>query len=383
MTERLYYEDSFKENFTARVLECKKVQNLYAIKLDRSAFFPGGGGQPRDYGTLNDKEVKELVEEGNSLYHVLAEPFEVSQTVEGHIDFKRRLDFMQQHSGEHILSGIVDELYGYANVGFHLSEESVTADFNGILTEAQLIKIERLANEAVFQNAPVVCNNYTKKALQKETFRAKKVFDEGARLVTIGESDCCACCGVHVQSAAQIGPIKILSAQKHRGGMRLTLKCGQRALEDYQSKLSQNVQISQLLSVPVEEVPKGVQALWNEKNALKQKLYGIEEKYFETLAHRMPSNKPVCIIEEGLAPDALRRLVGKLMMQTSMPCLILTPEEGGFKYALGQRDQVLLPLCKALNEKCAGRGGGKDICQGSLKGTFEEVKNIFEELVRV
>lgn len=381
MTKRLYYEDSFKEKFTATVLACDKIQDLYAIQLDQTAFFPGGGGQPSDYGTLNHQEVKGFIEEGKCFYHLVEEPIEMGQIVEGVIDFERRLDFMQQHSGEHVVSGVIDRLYGYANVGFHLSEETVTADFDGVLSQRQMVEIEKLANEAVFQNGPVRCKTYTKEHLQKETFRAKKVFEEDVRLVTIGESDCCACCGVHVQSAAQIGPIKILNAQKHRGGMRLTLKCGKRVLEDYQIKLSQNAQISQMLSVPGENIVKGVQALWEEKNLLKQRLYGMEECYFEQLVRHIAYDQPVCIVEKDLAPDALRRLVNKLIDKTTFPCLVLTPEEGGFKYALGQNNQSVLPLCKTLNEALSGRGGGKEICQGSLKGTFEVIQKVFEEHV--
>ena len=262
MTKRLYYEDSFKKHFTATVLECQRAQNLYAIKLDQSAFFPGGGGQPEDYGTINGQVVYKLIEEGETLCHMVEHPFEIGQKVEGKINFSRRLDFMQQHSGEHILSGIIERLYGYSNVGFHLSEETVTADFDGILTENQIREIEKLANEAIREDQAVVCKVYTKEQLETKVFRSKKVFEHDVRVVSIGESDCCACCGVHVKRAGQIGLIKILSAQKHRGGMRLMLKCGLRALEDYENKLNQNREISRLLSVPIEEVTSGVRGLW-------------------------------------------------------------------------------------------------------------------------
>lgn len=381
MTKRLYYEDSFKKHFTATVLECQRAQNLYAIKLDQSAFFSGGGGQPEDYGTINGQVVYKLIEEGETLCHMVEHPFEIGQKVEGKINFSRRLDFMQQHSGEHILSGIIERLYGYSNVGFHLSEETVTADFDGILTDNQIREIEKLANEAIREDQAVVCKVYTKEQLETKVFRSKKVFEHDVRLVSIGESDCCACCGVHVKRAGQIGLIKILSAQKHRGGMRLMLKCGLRALEDYENKLNQNREISRLLSVPIEEVTSGVRGLWEEKQDLKQKLYSIEEKYFNTLIETISSHGPICRVEEGLTPDRLRRLMSKLFLKTSWPCFILVPEEGGFKYALGQRDQTLLPLCKALNEAFEGRGGGKDICQGSLKGELSDIQERFKELV--
>ena len=225
---------------------------------------------------------------------------------------------MQQHSGEHILSGIIERFYGYSNVGFHLSEETVTADFDGILTENQIREIEKLANEAIREDQAVVCKMYTKEQLETKVFRSKKVFEHDVRLVSIGESDCCACCGVHVKRAGQIGLIKILSAQKHRGGMRLMLKCGLRALEDYENKLNQNREISRLLSVPIEEVTSGVRGLWEEKQDLKQKLYSIEEKYFNTLIETLSSHGPICRVEEGLTPDGLPPPYEQVILKNTM-----------------------------------------------------------------
>lgn len=381
MMKKLYYEDSFQEQFIATVLDCRKVDNLYAIQLDQSAFFPGGGGQPEDYGTLEGQVVYRLVEDGGEVYHMVKDPFEIGQKIRGCINFDRRLDFMQQHSGEHILSGIIEKLHGYSNVGFHLSEETVTADFDGILTEEQIREIEHLANEAIRQDQLVVCKSYTKEQLEHKNFRSKKVFEEDIRLVSIGESDCCACCGVHVKRSSQIGLIKILSAQKHRGGMRLVLKCGQRALEDYNDKLKQNKEISRLLSVPIDEVISGVRALWEEKQELKQKLYGLEEKYFDALSQHVSDTEPVCRVEEGLSPDAMRRLISKVCLKTTWPCLILVPDQEGFKYGLGQRDHNISLLCQALNEAFEGRGGGKEICQGYLKGELLDIQEYFRTLV--
>ena len=378
--KKLYYEDSFQKQFVATVLDCRKMGDLYAVQLDQSAFFPGGGGQPEDYGTLEGQVVYRLIEEGEELYHMVKYPFEIGQKVQGCIDFKRRLDFMQQHSGEHILSGIIEKLHGYSNVGFHLSEETVTADFDGILTEEQIREIENLANEAIREDQLVVCKVYTKEQLEHKNFRSKKVFDEAIRLVSIGVSDCCACCGVHVKRSSQIGLIKILSAQKHRGGMRLVLKCGQRALEDYTYNLNQNKEISRLLSVPTEEVTSGVRALWEEKQELKQKLYGMEEKYFDALSQYASDTEPICRVEEGLSPDAMRRLISKLCLKTTWPCLILVPDQEGFKYALGQRDHNISLLCQSLNEVFEGKGGGKEICQGYLKGELLEIQERFRML---
>lgn len=380
--KKLYYEDSFQRQFTATVLACEATEDGYAVQLDQSAFFPGGGGQPEDYGTLEGQQVYKLIERDKKLYHVVKNSFEIGEKIQGCIDFDRRLDFMQQHSGEHIVSGIINQLYGYSNVGFHLSEETVTADFDGFLTDEQVREIEKLANEVVRKDEVVECKSYTQEVLRYKHFRSKKVFEEDIRLVSIGKSDCCACCGVHVKYSGQIGIIKILHAQKHRGGMRLTLKCGQRALEDYHNQLSANKEISKCLSVPIEDVAKGVKMLWQEKQNLKQRLYELEEKYFDTLCKHMPSMAPICKVEEALTQDAMRRFMRHLCLNTTWPCLILVPEKEGIKYTLGQREQKVSCICQALNERFEGSGGGKEMCQGYLKkGEVVEIQKWFHHFV--
>ena len=383
MTDKIYYKDCLINQFEARVITCVPYGTSYAITLDQTAFFPEGGGQPRDYGTIDGIEIEDLIEKEDEIYHILGKPFKKGQSVVGKIDFKRRMDFMQQHSGEHLIAGIIDQEYGYQNVGFHLSEETVTADFDGVLTELELLYVERLANEAVMQNVTVFSENLNKKQLEEKVFRSKKTFEKDTRIVTMGIYDSCACCGVHVKTTGQIGLIKIVSGEKHRGGTRLTLKCGLRALEDYQLKMKQNTAISNLLSVTADQTVLGVQKLMEEKNLLKQKLYEVREAYFELKAQNCVKEEPICLLEEGLSPDELRRLVNKIIAKTPWPVLVLTPETEGFKYALGQRDILMQTTCKQLNELFSGKGGGREVCQGSLKGNAQSIFQAFKTICKV
>lgn len=382
MTDRIYNTDCLVSQFEAKVISCTSCEKGYAIVLDKTAFFPGGGGQPRDYGTLEGVEVEDLIEKEDELYHIISRPFEEGQTVFCKVDFERRMDLMQQHSGEHLIAGVIDQEYGYQNVGFHLSEETVTADFDGVLTEEELLHVERLANQAVIQDARVLSENLAQEQARDRVFRSKKTFDGEIRIVTMGAYDSCACCGVHVQRTGQIGLIKIVDAQKHRGGMRLTLKCGLRALKDYQIKTKQSTAISSLLSVKLDEAVIGVQKLIDEKNLLRQKLYEVREQYFELKAEQCSSEAPICLLEEDLSPDEMKRFVNKIMTKTPYPVLVLTPETEGFKYALGKRDTLVQTVCKALNESFSGKGGGREICQGSLKGDAQSIFEKFKVLCK-
>lgn len=380
MTDRIYHRDSLRTQFTAKVIACKPCEGDFYIELDQSAFFPGGGGQPEDTGTIDHVKLKGLIEIEDKLYHIMPIGFEIGQIIEGRVDYERRMDFMRQHSGEHIIAGLIDDLYSYDNVGFHLSEQTVTADFNGVLTLDQLLKVEKLANQAVMQNIELTAKNYMPDELSTKVFRSKKIFTSEVRLVQIEGYDCCACCGVHVKWSGQIGLIKIVNAQKHRGGMRLTLKCGMRALEDYQTKLNHNAEVSSLLSVKEDETIEGVQRLIDEKNLLKQKLYSVREQYFEMKAALCEPDEAICLVEEGLSPDELRRFMIKLTTYSHKPCLILAPEPEGFKYTLGRKEHSIQGLCQKLNQAFSGRGGGKEICQGSLRGDLESIKHEFKVL---
>lgn len=385
MTHKLYYKDSYLTNFEAKVVSCEPYKEGYTTLLDQTAFYPEGGGQPADKGYLNDIEVEHVFIKQDEIYHVTKEKLEIGAVVRGQVSFKRRFDYMQQHSGEHIISGLIREYYGYNNVGFHLSKEYMTADFDGEFSKADMIMIEGKANEIVFKNVPISAKIYPQGGVSDIAYRSKIELDGEVRLVTVEACDICACCGTHLTTTGQVGLIKILSSERHRGGIRLTIVCGERALKDYHKRLEAITELSGLLSARPELVVAGVKKLQGELGEIKQKLVGRTKELFEYKANYYSGStqEMICQVEEGLAPDELRRLCVAMTEKTEALCVVLTPEGVQFKYAIGSQSIDVRPLCKLLNEAFNGRGGGvKEMCQGSFKGDNEEIERLIRDYLK-
>ena len=254
MTRKLYYEDSHLARFTARVLSCEPGKDCYEVVLDQTAFFPGGGGQLPDTGGMNMARVIGAKERGEDVVHFVTAPMAVGSVVECRLNWSQRLRRMQNHSGEHVLSGIIHSKFGYENTGFHMGEDFVTVDYSGELTAGQIYEIEREANLAVASNVPVRCWYPDKAELDALEYRSKKELQGAVRIVNVQGYDTCACCAPHVSHTGEIGMIKIYSWMRHRGGMRLTMLCGMDALDDYNARCANISSISGLLSAKPMEV---------------------------------------------------------------------------------------------------------------------------------
>ncbi|MEG2931374.1 MAG: alanyl-tRNA editing protein, partial [Ruthenibacterium sp.] len=233
MTKKLYYEDVTRRTFCATVLACESVNGALRVALDATAFYPEGGGQPADHGALGGACVTDVHEQDGVIWHTVTAPLPVGETVQGDIDWSRRFDMMQQHTGEHIFSGILHMQYGFDNVGFHIGADTVTVDFNGQLSAKALAEAELAANWVIWQGAPVTVTWPTRTELESLVYRSKKALTGEVRIVAAGGADRCACCGTHVRSCSEVGAIKILSAQNYKGGTRVMLVCGMRAWHDY------------------------------------------------------------------------------------------------------------------------------------------------------
>ena len=244
-TRRLYYEDVYKKEFTATVVECREQKKGYAVIVDESAFYPEGGGQPSDVGTLGDAKVTEVHEKDGELLHYTDKALEVGAKVEGKIDWARRFDLMQQHSGEHMVSGIIHEKYGYDNVGFHMGSDVITVDLNGMLDDSQLSEIEREVNERVWEDREVVITYPDAEELKTIDYRSKKELTGQVRIVTFPGVDVCACCGTHVTHTGEIGMVKLLSVVKFHDGIRMEMICGKRVL-DYLNGMLDDSQLSEI-----------------------------------------------------------------------------------------------------------------------------------------
>ena len=385
ITEKLFYKDSYIKAFTARVELCREKGEYYEVVLDRTAFFPEGGGQYADVGKLDDVKVLDVQEKEGIIYHVTESALEEGSTVEGVIDWDVRFMKMQQHTGEHIVSGYVNARFGYHNVGFHLGSEDCTMDFDGELTKEELTEIEHAVNESAIQNLEVLVSYPTKEELSALQYRSKIEIEGQVRIVTIPGCDVCACCAPHVKRTGEIGIIKLTHVQRYKGGARVTMLCGFRALSDYNVKEQQVQGISELLSVKEMEVYQGVRRLKEEYNQLKLKLATEQRKLLEYRACEVLDQETfACFFEEELEGEGQRVLMN-LVLERGVKCcaVFVKNENGGWRYVVGSKIMDMRALAKELNEQFAGRGGGKpEMVQGSLYGESEEVRAWIQEKAR-
>lgn len=381
--EKLYEAQPYLTHFSATVESCTQGKKGWDILLDQSAFYPEGGGQPYDTGMLGGVPVLEVHQREGRVVHTCAAPLEAGSQVEGQIDWPRRFDLMQHHSGEHIVSGIAHSLYGCDNVGFHMGSDVITIDLNVELTPEQVAQLEARANQYIWEDHPIAVTYPTPQELEVLEYRSKKALTGQVRIVSFPGADTCACCGTHVSSSGQVGLVKLLSCQKFRDGVRIELVCGKRALDYLSQVWEQNHQISNLLSAKTMQTSGAVRRLLDENAALKSRILTMEERQFAALAQRYTGQGDVVVFEEGLSPDSLRRLCGAVQAACGGRCACFSGEDGaGYQYAVGQPGGDLRPLAKALNQALQGRGGGKpDFIQGTVSAPREQILTFFQKYV--
>ncbi|MEY8419696.1 alanine--tRNA ligase-related protein [Oscillospiraceae bacterium 44-5] len=389
MTEKLYEQDPFLIKFEAKVLSCEQGKKGFDIVLDRTAFFPEGGGQPWDTGRLEAAgrrvKVLETHSRGKEIVHTCNHPLEPGDAVTGVIDWDRRFDLMQQHSGEHIVSGLAHYLWGCENVGFHMGAEVVTIDFDRPLTQEQFDTLERTANWHLWQvDLPVNITYPSPQELEHIRYRSKKALTGPVRIVEFPGADCCACCGTHVRHPAQVGLIKLLSMEKFREGVRIQLVCGGRAFRYLSRTWNQNAQISHFLSAKPFETAGAVAKLLAKNEELKARLTVLEEDRFAQLAGQYAGAGDVLLFEPGLSPDSLRRLCDAVLHTCGGRCACFSGTDGwGYKYAIGQAGGDLRGFVKELNQALRGRGGGKpDFVQGSVQAAWQEIDAFLQAVTR-
>ena len=379
-TVKLYYEDCHLQSFSARVLSCQETEQGFAVVLHATAFYPEGGGQACDLGQLGDARVLDVQEQGEAVVHYCDRALTPGSTVRGDIDWARRFDLMQQHSGEHIVSGLVNRLLGHHNVGFHVGSDRMEIDFDSPITAQQLQQIEAMANEAVWANKPILCHYPSREDLPNTFYRSKKQLPWPVRLVQIDGVDSCACCGVHTKTTGEIGLIKILSCVKFHQGVRLELACGGRAYRHMAHIFEENRQVSQLISVPMEQTAGGVRKLGDALAAEKLRANQLQSKVFAAIAQSYRGQKDVIHFEAGLDSAQVRQLADKLVTQVDGYCAVFSPGETGTAYCLATREGDLRQLNKDLTTALQGRGGGKpQFQQGSLQADEAQIRAFFQE----
>ena len=387
MTEKLFYKDSYTKEFQARVVSCTECKGSYQAVLTRTAFFPEGGGQSADTGFFYTEDGREIPvtdvqEKDGTVFHYIAAPVKEGEEIKGKLDFKERFSKMQQHTGEHIVSGLVNRHFGYHNVGFHLGEEDVTMDYDGVLTREDLEQIEMEANQAVAENIPVVVLYPSEEELNNITYRSKIEIEGQVRIVQIPGYDSCACCAPHVKETGSIGLIKIVGAIHYKGGMRVSMLCGFRALWDYRMKERNVVKISNLLSAKQEDTAQAVERLGQEVNRQKEKIRNLQQRYvglcLEEAGNQAKTEpeKSILLFVEELDAAARRNFVNAAMdMTEGFAGVFVGNDEEGYQYVLGSRSQDIQEAGKQLNARFQGKGGGRPpMIQGSLHGEEQALK---------
>ena len=380
MTEKLFYADPFLVEFTAQVLSCVPEGEGFAVTLDRTAFYPEGGGQNADHGVLGGAAVTHVKEKDGEILHLCDHPLTVGDTVSGAIDFPRRFDLMQQHSGEHIVSGILCGRYNCDNVGFHIGHDLVTIDFNASLTMEDVRQVEALANQYIWEDHPVDISYPTPEVLAALPYRSKKALTGAVRIVTWPGADCCACCGTHVRRSGQVGLVKLLSCQKFREGVRIEMAAGGRAVQYCTEILDQNTHVSQLLSAKPTDTGAAVERLQKELYTLRGRVAALEEGDFARKAEEFSGKGDVLLLEGDMSSESVRKLCAAVMETCGGRCAVFAGSNGqGYKYALGQEGGDLRSLVKELNGALQGRGGGKpNFAQGSIQAPEAEIRAFFQ-----
>ena len=378
-TVKLYYENAYTQDFTAVVQSCEAAKNGFAVTLDRTAFYPEGGGQPADHGTLGEARVLDVHEKDGVVTHLCDRALSVGAEVGGRIDWARRFDHMQQHSGEHIISGLLCSTFHCDNVGFHMGADVVTIDYNAPITWEQALEVERRANAYIWADHPIRIWYPSAEELAALPYRSKKELTGAVRITEFPGADRCACCGTHVSSSGQVGLLKLLSCQKFRDGVRLELLCGQRALDCLAASWEQARQIGQALSVKPQSAFSAVSRLQEELLSLKEKAARLEEADFAHTAAQYRGAGSVLHIAEPLDGDGARRLCDAIAKAAGGRCAVFAGRDGDYRYAVIESGGDLRQFIKDMNTALHGRGGGRDgFAQGSAACTAEEVRTFFQ-----
>ncbi|MBO4783111.1 MAG: alanyl-tRNA editing protein [Lachnospiraceae bacterium] len=419
MYEKLYDENAYAVEFLSDVMSCKEVtwenEDVYEFVLEKTSFFPEQGGQTSDTGMFydtdseNEFEVFHAYIKDDTVYHLArlaekpavetrrkkkAEEEEEPKKIEinppkriiGRINWDERFDKMQQHSGEHLVSGTVHRLYGYDNVGFSLSSDNVTLDFNGKFSDEEILEIEKTVNRAVFENFKVKVYFPSEEELKKIDYRSKKELTGRIRLVEFPGYDICACCAPHVASTGEIGLIKIVSAEHFKGGTRMSIKCGYRALNEYRTLLDSVRGISRLLSVTLDEVLPATEKLKTDLQDSRFQLNGYKEKVlcdaFENAIESADRdhNNPI-MFTDLLDPAIIRKAINNVTDRTNGYCgVFYKSEKEGYSFIIGSIAKDCKVLFDALKEAFETKGGGnKTMIQGNVVADEVQIKELLKE----
>ena len=372
-TNKLFYADTRMTEFSAVVVDCFEGKQGFEVELEKTAFYPEGGGQAADKGTINGIGVLHVHEDGDRVLHRMEAPLAVGEAVVGIIDYAHRFDLMQQHTGEHIVSGIINARYGWHNVGFHMGMQSITIDFDGIIPPEDLPELERLANEAVYRNIPLHIWTPGPEELPGVRYRTKRALPWPVRIVEVPGYDSCACCGLHVERTGEIGLIKLFSCVRFRSGSRIEMLCGQRCLDFLSKSHEQNRQVSAAFSAKILETGEAARKMNELLEGQKRRIAELETEIFRSIAARCEAKGDSLLLQRGLDSVAVRKLADLTASVCGGTAAVFSENaDGSFSYCLIRHGGDLRSFNKSMTAALNGRGGGKPECQMGTVRCFRE-----------
>ncbi len=380
ITEKLYYKDAYISEFSARIVSSSECEGGYDIVLDRTAFFPEEGGQYSDKGFIEAARVLHVYEACGAVHHV-TDALPSGDSVNCRVDFDERFEKMQIHTAEHILSGIIHTNFGLDNVGFHLGADEVTFDVSKPMTREQLDFAFSKACEAVFKNLKIETIFPTAQELENIKYRSKLDIKENVRLVKIGDIDICACCAPHVLATGEIGLIRLIRAERHRGGMRIWMSAGRRAVRESLCEHDSAMKISAMLSVPPSDIVSALEKYMSDTEDLKYQLREARRVYAESLADSLYNiDGDIVYYIENCAIEELRTFVNRALPKVSGRLVALCGVEGDYKYIIASNSIDVSREVKDYNSALSGRGGGRGMAvQGSFCASLSEIRKYFEK----
>lgn len=380
-TIKLYYENAYTKSFDAVVLACEERKAGCAIALDRTAFNPEGGGQTGDTGILGGARVTDTHETAGVVWHYTDRPLPVGAAVHGELDWSERFRKMQNHTGEHIVSGLIHAKYGFHNVGFHLGGDGCTIDLDGELTRAQLDELEDLANAVVWDDRPVTARFPDPDELRTLPYRSKLDLTGNVRIVTVEGVDICACCAPHVARTGEVGLIKLLDFMRHRGGVRIWIKAGADALRDYRARYETAAAISGLLSLPPADIASGTEKLLAQRDALKTELAGLKRKALEDMAASLTPTDGNLLLFAGGDDAGMRILANAGMEKCGGVCAVFSGTDGCYQFVMGSLHRDMRAFAREIREPLNARGGGQEhMISGRCAATRETLEAFFASL---
>lgn len=378
-TVKLYDEHPYDTTFHATIQDIQYDKNTTLI-LDQTLFFPEEGGQCADSGTIDGYEVIDVQISKGIIKHILKGhvELEIGNEIQGEIDWDLRFSNMQNHSGEHIFSGIVHREYGYDNVGFHLGKDVVSVDFNGPIDEVSLRRIEKEVNQVIYENRVIRAYYPSEEELASLNYRSKKEVDSPLRIVEIENCDVCACCAPHVRRSGEVGLFKVVHMMNYKGGVRIFILCGQRAL-DYVLELDDNMNaIYHMLSANNSSVVKYVKQLIDTNNALKQEVFNLNKKEVQRLVEEANENHRYFFIED-LDKNLQREMVNSLVQRLEgYVGVFVGSDQMGYRFILASRNNDTTKLFDVLKSRGAKGGGNALMVQGYIKTSQDTIEELLK-----